>query len=340
MHLHSDKAELDLGPARPAPARLREAPAPTALVARCKAAPEAVVELQRSVGNAAVVQLLRDEDAAEAPSPVLGVVGHGGGQPLDSSVRAGMENALGADLSGVRVHTDGAAAASAQAVQAHAYTVGDEVVFGAGQYQPGSPAGQRTLAHELTHVVQQRNGPVSGTPAGNGHLLERPLGLVRAGRGSQRRPHHVGDAEQCTGASAGRGDLFGAAAGGPRGGRGDRTNTARCNAKRRQRRSRSRRPEPSARVLATPMKAHRDGSPGGAPGTNNGANGGGAARRHWADPPSYSALTAPEVGRARPVQFLALQPHVGNQAVAQVAARAAHVRASRPGPQTHPPATG
>ncbi len=64
MHLHSDKAELDLGPARPAPARFAEAPGPTALVARCKAAPEAVVELQRSVGNAAVVQLLRDEDAA------------------------------------------------------------------------------------------------------------------------------------------------------------------------------------------------------------------------------------------------------------------------------------
>jgi Domain of unknown function (DUF4157) len=174
MHLHSDKAELDLGPARPAPARLAEVPGPTALVARCKAAPEAVVELQRSVGNAAVVQLLRDEDAAGAPSPVLGVVGHGGGQPLDSSVRAGMEYALGTDLSGVRVHTDGAAAASAQAVQAHAYTVGDEVVFGAGQYQPGSPAGQRTLAHELTHVVQQRNGPVSGTPAGNGISLSDP----------------------------------------------------------------------------------------------------------------------------------------------------------------------
>ena len=174
MHLHSDKAELDLGPVRPAPAHVASASGPTALVARCKAAPEAVVELQRSVGNAAVVQLLRDQDASEEPSPVLGVVGRGGGQPLDSSVRAGMEQAMGADLSSVRVHTDGAAGASAQAVQAHAYTVGDEVVFAPGQYQPGSSAGQRTLAHELTHVVQQRNGPVSGTPTGTGISLSDP----------------------------------------------------------------------------------------------------------------------------------------------------------------------
>ncbi len=57
-------------------------------------------------------------------------------------------------------------------------------------------------------------------------------------------------------------------------------------------------------------------------------------------PPSYSLLTSPDVGRVRPVQFLALQPHVGNKAVAQVASRAAHVRASRPGhkPTRRPPA--
>ena len=53
MHLHSDKAELDLGPVRPAPAHVESASGPTVLVARCKATPEAVVELQRSVGNAA-----------------------------------------------------------------------------------------------------------------------------------------------------------------------------------------------------------------------------------------------------------------------------------------------
>ena len=174
MHLHSDKAEFEPGHRRPAPAHADSPVGPTALVARLKAPPEAVVELQRTVGNAAVVQLLRDEDGLGAPSSVLGVVGRGGGEPLDTSTRTSMEQALGADLSGVRVHTDGAAAASAQAVQAHAYTVGDEVVFGPGQYQLGSAAGQRTLAHELTHVVQQRNGPVSGTPTGDGISLSDP----------------------------------------------------------------------------------------------------------------------------------------------------------------------
>jgi hypothetical protein len=174
MHLHSDKAELEFGRGRPAPAHVDSPMSPTALVARLKATPEAVVELQRAVGNAAVAQLLRDEDGPGASSSVLGVVGRGGGEPLDNSTRVGMEQALGADLSGVRVHTDGAAAASAQTVQAHAYTVGDEVVFGPGQYQLGSAAGQRTLAHELTHVVQQRSGPVSGTPTGDGISLSDP----------------------------------------------------------------------------------------------------------------------------------------------------------------------
>jgi hypothetical protein len=145
-----------------------------ALVARCKANPNAVVELQRTVGNAAVVQLLHDEDGTAGSSPVLGVVDRGGGEPLDSPVRSGMERALGVDLSEVRIHTDAAAAASAHAVQAHAYTVGNDVVFGTGQYEPGSPSGQRTLAHELTHVVQQRSGPVSGTPTGDGISLSDP----------------------------------------------------------------------------------------------------------------------------------------------------------------------
>jgi len=174
MHLHSDKADVDLDHNRRLPVPTVTSEAQTPLVARFIASPEAVVELQRSVGNAAVAQLLRDQDASEEPSPVLGVVGHGGGQPLDSSTRMGMEQAMGVDLSGVRVHTDGAAGASAQAVQAHAYTVGDDVVFAPGQYQPGSSAGQRTLAHELTHVVQQRNGPVSGTPTGAGISLSDP----------------------------------------------------------------------------------------------------------------------------------------------------------------------
>jgi hypothetical protein len=83
----------------------------------------------------------------------------GSGTPLESRLRQDMESRFGHDFSGVRVHSDGAAAQSARDVSASAYTVGNNIVFGAGQYAPGSGAGQRLLAHELTHVVQQGAGP-------------------------------------------------------------------------------------------------------------------------------------------------------------------------------------
>src|SRR5712692_11999806 len=86
------------------------------------------------------------------------------GQSLDASARAFMEPRFGYDFSGVRVHADDRAAASARAVNALAYTVGREVVFGAGQYTPGTIAGKRLLAHELTHVVQQGTRPVASLP--------------------------------------------------------------------------------------------------------------------------------------------------------------------------------
>jgi hypothetical protein len=79
----------------------------------------------------------------------------GGGQPLPESVHAYFEPRFGYDFTGVRVHTDAKAAESAQAVNAMAYTVGSDVVFGAQQYAPGTYAGNHLLAHELTHTVQQ-----------------------------------------------------------------------------------------------------------------------------------------------------------------------------------------
>lgn len=90
-------------------------------------------------------------DAAPLVGPVLGA----GGQPLDADSRALMEPHFGHDFSRVRVHTDARAAESARAVNALAYTVGRDVVFGEGQYLPGTTAGQWLVAHELTHVVQQ-----------------------------------------------------------------------------------------------------------------------------------------------------------------------------------------
>ena len=72
------------------------------------------------------------------------------------------------------MHTDGAADASAKAVNAHAYTVGSHIAFQRSAYDPGSQAGRTTLAHELTHVVQQRSGPVDGTPTAGGVSVSHP----------------------------------------------------------------------------------------------------------------------------------------------------------------------
>ncbi|MDQ6623370.1 MAG: DUF4157 domain-containing protein [Verrucomicrobiota bacterium] len=93
----------------------------------------------------------------EVPAAVHETLGQSG-QPLPSATRALMETRFGHDFSQVRIHTDAAASESARAVNAHAYTVGNQIVFGAGQYQPQSPEGQRLLAHELTHTLQQGGG--------------------------------------------------------------------------------------------------------------------------------------------------------------------------------------
>jgi hypothetical protein len=77
------------------------------------------------------------------------------GQPLDPATRSTMELRFGHDFSGVRVHTDGAATESARTVKARAFTVGRNIVFDSGQYEPGTRRGQSLLAHELAHVVQQ-----------------------------------------------------------------------------------------------------------------------------------------------------------------------------------------
>ncbi|MFI9386608.1 DUF4157 domain-containing protein [Kutzneria sp. NPDC052558] len=79
------------------------------------------------------------------------------GQPLDTDTRSTMAARFGQDFGDVRVHTDAAAAASAKALGARAYTVGRHIAFNADSYAPGTPTGKRLLAHELTHVVQQRS---------------------------------------------------------------------------------------------------------------------------------------------------------------------------------------
>lgn len=142
-----------------------------------------LLHLQRTAGNSGVAALVAQRRAAgddatgdgetEQPSPVHDVV-RSTGSPLDPALRRDLEAATGQDYGDVRIHTDGAAASSARSVQAHAYTVGNHIVFNEGRYQPDTAEGRHTLAHELTHVVQQRQGPVDGRDAPGGIRLSDP----------------------------------------------------------------------------------------------------------------------------------------------------------------------
>jgi Domain of unknown function (DUF4157)/Protein-glutamine gamma-glutamyltransferase len=100
--------------------------------------------------------------AASLP-PVVSDALRSAGEPLDPSLRAELEPRLGHDFGRVRVHAGSTAAHSAAALNAQAYTVGTDVVFGAGRYAPSSSAGRELIAHELGHVVQQASG--EATPA-------------------------------------------------------------------------------------------------------------------------------------------------------------------------------
>ena len=90
------------------------------------------------------------------------------GRPLEPTLRQDMEQRFGHDFSRVRVYTGAAAERSARDVNAHAYTVGHNVVFGAGRFAPGMHEGRQLIAHELTHVVQQ------GGAGQGGELTVRP----------------------------------------------------------------------------------------------------------------------------------------------------------------------
>ncbi len=92
------------------------------------------------------------------------------GQSLDSSIQRTMEERMGDSLGDVRVHTGPRAAAACEAIDARAFTVGNHVAFGAGEYDPESEEGQHVIAHELAHVRQQTEGAVSMLPQEGGEL--------------------------------------------------------------------------------------------------------------------------------------------------------------------------
>ncbi|MCX2732779.1 DUF4157 domain-containing protein [Saccharopolyspora sp. NFXS83] len=135
-------------------------------------AAEELLHLQRTLGNAAVAQLIQRRMAPPEPAPEPVWSGDdvlkSSGKPMDAPVRQEMESRLGENFSDVRLHTGATAQRSASEIGARAYTSGNNVVLGSGA------SDKHTLAHELTHVIQQRSGPVAGTDNGNGLKISDP----------------------------------------------------------------------------------------------------------------------------------------------------------------------
>jgi len=138
--------------------------------------------------------------------PIVHQVLRSPGRPLDAATRAHFEPRFGHDFSRVRIHADGMAGESARSVNALAYTVGPRIVFGAGQYQPRAASGQRLLAHELTHVVQQqgrssaedsqREGPTIGSretrsERAQSSLIQTKLSINEPGDAFEREADRV-----------------------------------------------------------------------------------------------------------------------------------------------------
>lgn len=101
----------------------------------------------------------QDSGDARTSLPDEFLSGMGSGQPLDRAARAFMESRIGHDFGSIRVHTGERAAQSAQALNAQAYTAGNNVVFAANRYNPATRGGRWLLAHELAHTVQQQSNP-------------------------------------------------------------------------------------------------------------------------------------------------------------------------------------
>ncbi len=127
--------------------------APLQLNRKCSACEEETQVLQRKQNNNLVAPQSTLQTAEAAISRP--------GTRLDPKTSNFMASRFGADFSQVRVHTDSEAAQSAAAMGAKAYTVGSDIVFGAGQFNPGNESGRHLLAHELTHVIQQRHSQLS-----------------------------------------------------------------------------------------------------------------------------------------------------------------------------------
>lgn len=145
--------------------------------------------LARAIGNRNFAQLvarMRDGEGILPDGRVDGSVeaaieaARGHGRPLDGAFSRRLNSPSGESFSDVRVHTDDAAAALARAVSARAFTVGSDIFFAHGEYEPGTRGGTELIAHELAHVEQQR-GASQGGPlmvSQPGDALEREAEAV------------------------------------------------------------------------------------------------------------------------------------------------------------------
>ena len=142
-----------------------------------------LASLQQLVGNRAVQRLLAQrsgQGSFELDDETAGRINRerGGGQPLDTALQKQASEAMGRDLSRVRVHTSPEAHDLSRQLGAKAFTTGQDVFFREGAYDPHSSGGQELVAHELTHVVQQSSGAVGGA----GKMTVNPPGDVSSTR--------------------------------------------------------------------------------------------------------------------------------------------------------------
>lgn len=138
----------------------------------------------KALSAAGVPRYLRGAAAADPQVDHALTTARDGGAPLPDALRTRYEAGLPGDFAGVRIHAGAAAAEAARGVQARAYTVGRDIVFGHGEFAPGQASGRRLLAHELAHVTQQAQGGaalqrdgVAGSPA--------PVGLAAESEASR-----------------------------------------------------------------------------------------------------------------------------------------------------------
>lgn len=170
MEVGRDRTDHDRAAASAGPVMGKPAPEPAAFARPAKPEHAALLRLQQTAGNRAVVALLREEGPG-GPDPTALIPG-GAGSPLDDRDRTAFESALGRPLGHARVHSGPSADTAARALNAEAFTVGSHMYFANGALAPGTADGDRRLGHELMHVLQHDDGqiPMADPASGRGSV--------------------------------------------------------------------------------------------------------------------------------------------------------------------------